>query len=133
MTLSALHALILALVGLGLLAGVFLLMRKGLLAIRYGLGWAVIAVVAIVCAPAIALLEPLASILGLTVPGLAIAVTVGFLVLVALQLSITLSGMREQVRALAEFAAVADAQAREAAQFARSDSASGGGGVIEAR
>lgn len=131
MTLSAFHALLLALVGALLLLIVFVLMRKGLLAIRYGLGWALIGLVAIICAPAIALLEPLASVLGLTVPGLAIAVAVGFLILVALQLSVTLSGMREQVRALAEFAAVADAHAREAQELARS--ADDGASVAELR
>jgi len=114
MTLSLLHALILALVGALLVCTVFILMRRGLLAIRYGLGWAFIGILAIICAPAIALLEPLASVLGLTVPGLAIAFAVAFLILVALQISITLSGMREQLRTLAEFAAVADAHAREA-------------------
>ncbi len=89
-------------------------MRRGLLAIRYGLGWALIGVVAIIVSPAIALLEPIATALGLTVPGLAIAIAVGFLVLVCIQLSITLSGMRDQIRALAEFAALAEAHRRDA-------------------
>lgn len=112
MTLSALHAMLLAFTGLLLLITAVILMRRGLLAIRYGLGWALIGVVAITCSPAIALLEPVATALGLTVPGLAIAVAVTFLVLISLQLSISLSGMREQIRSLAELVALSDAHRR---------------------
>jgi hypothetical protein len=115
MTLSALHAVLLAAISMILVIGVFLLMRRGLLAVRYGIGWAAIGILGIVLSPTLVLLDPLASALGLTVAGLAIAVGVGFLVLVCLQLSITLSGMQEQMRTLAEFAAVADAHARDAA------------------
>lgn len=130
MTLSVLHALLLAAIGLILVVGVFLLMRRGLLAVRYGIGWAVIGILAVVLSPTLVLLAPLASALGLTVAGLAIAVGVGFLVLVCLQLSITLSGMQEQMRTLAEFAAVADAHARDAASAVTSE---GGGDGSEDR
>ena len=126
MTLSVLHGFLLAAIGLILVIGVFILMRRGLLAVRYGVGWAVIGLLAIILSPAIALLDPLASALGLTVAGLTIAVGIGFLVLVCLQLSVTLSGMREQMRTLAEFAAVADAHARDAASGVTSGSGGDG-------
>lgn len=113
MTLSAFHAAAIALIGAFLVTVVVLLMRRGLLAVRYGFGWAMVGVLAIIFAPTVIFLEPVAAALGLSVPGLAIAIGVGFLVLVCLQLSITLSGVREQVRTLAEYAALADAKGRE--------------------
>ena len=128
MTLSVLHALILAGIGLVLMAAAFLLMRRGLLAVRYGIGWAIIGLLAVLLSPTVAILAPVASALGLTVAGLGIAVGVGFLVLICLQLSITLSGMREQIRTLAEFAAVADAHTRERPAAMEMD---GGSGQLE--
>jgi len=121
MTLSAFHAAVIALIGAALVTVAVVLMRRGLLAVRYGFGWAMVGMLAVILAPAVVLLEPVAAALGLSVPGLAIAIGVGFLVLVCLQLSITLSGMREQVRTLAEYAALAEAHARDGGRGATLD------------
>lgn len=88
----------------------FVLMRRGRLAVRYGFGWAAVGILAIVLAPVLPLLEPLASALGLTVPGLIIAAGAVFLTIVALQLSMTLSSMHEEIRLLAERSAVLEAE-----------------------
>jgi hypothetical protein len=80
------------------------------LAVRYGFGWALIGILAILLSPLLPLLEPIATFLGLTVPGLVIAAGAVFLTIVALHLSITLSALQEQIRVLAEENALVEAR-----------------------
>ncbi len=77
---------------------------------RYGFGWAFVGVLAIILAPVLPVLDPLAGFLGLTVPGLIIAAGAIFLTVVALQLSMTLSAMHEDIRLLAERSALLEAE-----------------------
>ena len=107
------HSIILGVIGVLLLATAFVLMRRGRLAVRYGFGWAAVGLIAILLAPLLPLIEPIAAALSLTVPGLIIAVGAIFLAIVALQVSITLSSMHEQIRLLAERSAVLEVEATE--------------------
>ena len=104
------HSIILALIGALLLIMSLILMRRGRLAVRYGFGWAAVGIVAILVAPLLPVLDPLARFLGLTVPGLIIAGGAVFLTVVALQLSMMLSSMDEEIRLLAERSAVLEAE-----------------------
>lgn len=105
------HSIILGVIGILLLVIAFVLMRRGVLAVRYGFGWAAIGLLAILVAPLLSVIEPIATALSLTVPGLIIAVGAIFLAVVALQLSMTLSAMHEEIRLLAERSAVLEAEA----------------------
>lgn len=69
---------------------------------RYGLGWLAVGSIAIIMSPILRWLDPIANWLGLSVPGLVVAAATIFLTIVTLQLSLALSGMRDQVRCLAE-------------------------------
>lgn len=104
------HSIILGVIGILLLLIAFVLMRRGALAVRYGFGWAAIGLLAILLAPLLSVIEPIATALTLTVPGLIIAVGALFLTVVALQLSMTLSAMHEEIRLLAERSAVLEAE-----------------------
>ena len=101
-----LHGLILASAGLVLAIVTVVLVRRKHLAMRFAMGWLGVALLALVAAPSLVIVEPTANALGLTVPGLLVAIATVFLVIVAFQLSIALSNLREQVRDLAESEAV---------------------------
>jgi Uncharacterized conserved protein (DUF2304) len=112
MSALAVQKLLVAGMALGLATCVVGLVRSGRLAVRYGLGWLAVALAMLVAAPLLGLVETLADALGLTPTGLLIGVVVGFLVLVCLQLSVSLSGSQNQIRALSESNALLDAQLR---------------------
>lgn len=77
---------------------------------RYGLGWLAVGGIAIIMSPILSWLDPIANWLGLSVPGLVVAAATIFLTIVTLQLSLALSGMRDQVRCLAEHDALLKAE-----------------------
>lgn len=106
--------LLVAAAGLILLLLAILLVRRGRLAIRYGLGWSAIAVGVILTAPLLGLIERLAGFLGLTPTGLILASVVAFLALLSLQLSISVSGSQEAIRTLSEANALLEERLRRA-------------------
>src|SRR5829696_1355790 len=88
------------------------LVRRGLLSIRYGLGWLALSLIGIVGAPLLSLFSSRVESLGFTPTGFSLGVLVGFLGLVCLQLSISLSGLHGAVQDLAEHAALVEARVR---------------------
>ncbi|MFT3853888.1 MAG: DUF2304 family protein [Ilumatobacteraceae bacterium] len=88
----------------GLLLGwaVILLVRRQLLSLRYGIGWLLIALSALIGAILSPAVKPLSSVLGLTPTGLLLSVASAVLVAIAVQLSVSVSGLRAQIRELAE-------------------------------
>jgi Zn-dependent protease with chaperone function len=98
----AIQSLLVALGGLVLLTGVFLLARRGLLSLRYALGWMAVSLLVIVAALVLVLIGGISHSLPLTPTGLLASVGLGFLLVISLQLSISLSGQREAIRELSE-------------------------------
>jgi hypothetical protein len=92
-------------VGIGAIAMffiVFVLSRRQLLSLRYALGWMAVSVLLLVLAVVTALTGGIGSSLPFTPTGLITALGLAFLVLIALQLSISLSGHQEAIRQLSE-------------------------------
>jgi hypothetical protein len=81
---------------------VFGLSRRGLLSLRYALGWMAVCVLLLAATVVLAIAGGISDSLPLTPTGLIAAVGLGFLTLVALQLSISLSGHQEAIRELSE-------------------------------
>lgn len=88
------------------------LVRRRLLSIRYGLGWLAVAIVGFVGAPLLAVFASRVESLGFTPTGFSLGIFIGFLGLVCLQLSISLSGLHSAVQDLAEHSALVEARVR---------------------
>jgi hypothetical protein len=102
----AIQAGLVALGGLVLLTGVFVLARRGLLSLRYALGWMAVSVLVLVAALVLVLVGGVAHSLPISPTGLLASVGLAFLLILALQLSISLSGQQEAIRELSEAAAL---------------------------
>jgi hypothetical protein len=102
--------------GLSLLCSTVALVRRQLLSIRFGLGWLTVSLLAIAGAPVLELLAPRVGSLGFTPTGFSLGVLAGFLGLVCLQLSISLSGVQRTLQDLAEHAALVEHRLRELEQ-----------------
>ena len=81
---------------------VFALSRRGLLSLRYALGWMAVSTLLVLVAIAIGLIGGVGKTLPFTPTGLIAVVGLGFLLLITLQLSISLSGHQEAIRELSE-------------------------------
>lgn len=81
---------------------VFALSRRGLLSLRYALGWMAVSVLLVLAAIGIGLIGGIGKSLPFTPTGLITVVGLGFLTMIALQLSISLSGHQEAIRELSE-------------------------------
>ena len=88
------------------------LVRKGLLSIRYGIGWLIVSAVGIVGAPVLTLISSEVIRLGFTPTGFSLGIFFVFLGLFCLQLSISLSGLHHAVQDLSEHAARTEARLR---------------------
>ena len=88
--------------GVAMFALVFWFSRRQLLSLRYALGWMGVSALLIVAALVLALVGGVSDSLPLTPTGLLSAMGIGFLLLITLQLSISLSGHVEAIRELSE-------------------------------
>jgi hypothetical protein len=86
------------------------LVRRRLLSIRYGLGWLAVSLIGFVGAPLLSVFASRVESLGFTPTGFSLGIFIGFLGLVCLQLSISLSGLHSAVQDLAEHAALVEAR-----------------------
>jgi uncharacterized membrane protein len=98
----AIQAGLMALGGIGLLAIVFLLARRRLLSLRYALGWMAISLLIVLAAIVLFLIGGISHRLPVTPTGLLAGVGLAFLLVIALQLSISLSGQQDAIRELSE-------------------------------
>jgi hypothetical protein len=98
----AVQAVLIALGGLGLLVAVFLLARRGLLSLRYALGWMAVSLLLLGAALLLVLIGGISHSLPITPTGLLAGVGLAFLLAVCLQLSISLSGQQDAIRELSE-------------------------------
>jgi hypothetical protein len=91
-----------AVTGLSLVVVVVRLSRHGQLSFRYTMGWIAVASVGILGGLMTPLAEPAAEALGLSAAALLALIALIFFVLIAIQLSISISGLQQQNRALVE-------------------------------
>jgi hypothetical protein len=98
----AVQAALVALGGVGMFLVVFELSRRGLLSLRYALGWMGVSALLVAAGIALVLIGGLSESLPFTPTGLLAAVGLGFVLLITLQLSISLSGQQDAIRELSE-------------------------------
>lgn len=91
-----------ALGGIEMFLIVFELSRRGLLSLRYALGWMGVSVLLVGAGVLLVLIGGLSESLPFTPTGLLAAVGLAFVLLITLQLSISLSGQQEAIRQLSE-------------------------------
>lgn len=102
------------------------LVRKRLLSIRYGLGWSVAALFAILGAPVLdALASHVVKDLGFTPTGFSLGIFIACLAGICLQLSISVSGMQRIAQNLGEYSALLEERVVRLEERARGDAGSG--------
>lgn len=106
------QAVLVMLAAAALMVSTFALVRRRLLSVRYGLGWLAVSLTGILGAPLLSVLSTHVEELGFTQTGFSLGVFVGFLGLVCLQLSISLSGLHGALQDLAEHAALVEERVR---------------------
>lgn len=96
----------------GLLLGVVavVLVRRQLISLRYAIGWLLIALAAVIGAVLSPAIKPVSARLGMSPTGLLLALASGVLLIITVQLSISVSGLRAQIRELAEAQALLEAR-----------------------
>jgi hypothetical protein len=120
----AIQSVIVAVGAIAMFSIVFSLSRRGLLSLRYALGWIVVSSAALLGALVTALIGGVGRTLPFTPTGLIAAAGLAFLTLVALQLSISLSGNQDAIRELTETVAFLEerlAQVEEGERRARGE------------
>jgi hypothetical protein len=78
------------------------LSRKGRLSFRYSLGWFAVFAIAALGGVLVPIVDPIASLLRVSVLAVVVGVVVCLLLLICIQLSISISGLQRQLRSLAE-------------------------------
>jgi uncharacterized protein DUF2304 len=114
MTSIEVQAVAVAVGGAVLFVAAVRLTRRGLLSLRYGLGWLGVATVIAGASVVLGLVPPIARALHMTPTGFLLASVSAFMLLLCLQLSISLSGLQQSVRDLSEANALLEARLQEA-------------------
>jgi len=107
------QALILAAGGFLLVLAVFVLARRRLMTTRYALGWMSIGLLVVVGAFFTNAVPEVGDFAGMTPTAVFLAVATIVLLAIALQLSISVSGLQSQLRDLAEDHALLEDRVRE--------------------
>jgi hypothetical protein len=94
--------LIAAATGIALLVAVVQLSRNGRLSFRYTMGWLGVAGIGVLSGLFVPVVEPVAEALGLSAAALLGLAALIFVTLIAIQLSISISGLQRQIRSMAE-------------------------------
>lgn len=104
-----------------LMISTVLLVRRRLLSLRYGLGWLSVSLLGFVGTPLLGLVSRQVRHLGFTQTGFSLGVLIGFLGLICLQLSISLSGLHRAIQDLSEHSALVEQRVRELEQPSLAD------------
>jgi len=110
-----------------LMISTIVLVRRGLLSLRYGLGWLSVALLGFLGTPLLALASRQVKHLGFTQTGFSLGVLIVFLGLICLQLSISLSGLHRAIQDLSEHSALVEQRVRELEQRGSAPDAPGAG------
>jgi len=102
MSLATKQILIAVLAGLLLLATVIRLAHRRQLSFRYAVGWIGISMIGVLSGVFVLVVEPIAKTLGLSSAGLVGLLTLAFVTIISIQLSISISGLQRQLRSLAQ-------------------------------
>ena len=102
MSQGAVQTLIATVGGTLLAIFVYVLARRGRLSFRYTVGWLVLCLFGITAGASIPLVQPVAEWFKITPAALLSLGAVLLLLLICVQISISISGMQEQIRRLAE-------------------------------
>jgi hypothetical protein len=106
----ALQAIVIALASVLIAGGVLVLARRQRLSFRYAIGWMLFLGLGVVSALLLPIVQPAARQLGVT-PGVIVSsLAVIALLAICIQLSVSISGLQEQVRSLAEESALLRAE-----------------------
>jgi hypothetical protein len=116
MTNLAIQSLLVAGGAVVMFAIVFALSRRRLLSLRYALGWMAVSALLVLAAVVIVLVGGIGQSLPFTPTGLIAVVGLGFLLMITLQLSISLSGHQEAIRELSESNALLEERLRRVEQ-----------------
>lgn len=92
---------------------VLVLANRRLVSLRYALGWTAIAGIGILGALVTPLIEPVADLFGMSPTGVLLAGATSVLLVIALQLSVSVSGLQSQLREVAEAVALLDGRVKE--------------------
>ena len=96
------QVLVAAIAGLLMIVTVVPLSRRGQLSFRYTIGWIFVASVGVLGGSLAPFAEPLATLLGLSTAALLAFVALVFVTMIAIQLSISISGLQKQLHKLAQ-------------------------------
>ena len=99
---TAKQALVMAGAGLALVARVILVARRGLITVRYALGWTFIGLLVIIGSLFAGLVPGLGEVAGMSPTAVLLVGAVVVLVGIAIQLSISVSGLQRQLRDVIE-------------------------------
>lgn len=115
--------LFISLVGLTFLLIVLSFGRRNLLSFRYALGWLALSILGTFSWVFIWLLSPIAVWLKISSAGLVVVGVAGLMAVICLQLSISISGLQENIRKLAEQSALSkfELENYKANQFSKPD------------
>lgn len=102
MTATGTQMTIAAFFGIALAILVVRLSRRGQLSFRYTMGWIGVASIGILGGLLVPLTEPVAGVLGLSAAALLALVALILFVVIAIQLSISISGLQQHIRTLSE-------------------------------
>lgn len=94
-------------------AAVFALARRQLISLRYALGWTLISCIGILGALLTPLVEPVARLFGMSPTGVLLTGATVVLLAIALQLSVSVSGLQSELRDIAEAHALLDQRLHE--------------------
>ena len=105
MSQGAIQTLTATIAGLVMAVSIYMLARRGRLSFRYTVGWLVLCLFGITAGALVQIVQPLAEMLKVT-PAALLSISAVFLILaICVQISISISGMQEQIRRLTEEAA----------------------------
>ena len=96
------QAIALVAISLSFMAIVYYLARKGRISFRFTIGWISLFMISSAGLLALPLTASVADKVGLTPAGLLAVLSTIFLLLICIQLTISISGMQERIRRLAE-------------------------------
>jgi hypothetical protein len=99
---AAIQTLIATIAGLVMGTSVYILARRGKLSFRYTVGWLVLCLLGITTGASVEIVQPLAEKLKVSPAALLGIGAIFLLITICVQLSISISGMQEQIRRLAE-------------------------------
>jgi len=102
------HALMVGSLSLALMVGVFSLAQKQKISFRYAAGWIVLFGVGLVGGIVVPVVAPLADFLSLAPISIVVGSAVLALLAICIQLTVSISGLQNQVRQLAEQIALND-------------------------